>query len=87
MTKNSKVMSNQPVPPPPKSHSKGTKGVPVSLSDSTNLTKKPASELVLINFRVTPEFRRELKGEALARDITVSELLQRMYACWCEHHQ
>lgn len=84
-SKNSKGTAPPLAPPPPKPASRGTKGAPERLPTSGNLTKTPASGTVLINFRVSPEFRKELKGEALELDMTVSELLRKMYDCWKTH--
>lgn len=44
---------------------------------SNNLERKEAGETVLINFRVSPEVRRELKSLALNEDITMTEVLMR----------
>jgi hypothetical protein len=64
---------------PPPTKPKGTKGSPVHIEPSANLSKKGAAEGVLINFRVSPEFRREFKAEAVDKDISMTELLYRAY--------
>ena len=65
----------------------GTKGSPIPDADtSNNLTKKDAGELVGMNFKVPPEFRREFKGYANDHDMKMLELLQNAYEFYKEHH-
>lgn len=82
-TKGSPNSLSVPSAPPKKG---GTKKMPSKVSSSGNLTKASSSETVLVNFRISPEFRRDLKGEALDKDTTMTELLHRMYAFWKEHN-
>lgn len=81
------------IAPPPKraeptpqenSQKSNTASKPASakVGNSTNLTKTPSGETVLISFRSTPEFRKELKATALYLDITVTELVHKMFDFW-----
>lgn len=68
-------------PPPPRKTAK-TKGSPTNLQRSNNLNKESTGEMVLINFRVTPEFRKELKLEAMDKGISMTDLFYKMFSLW-----
>lgn len=86
MAKNTKGLATDYIaPPPPKPNN--TKGTAEKIEPSANLSKKAAAEDVLINFRVSPEFRREFKAEAVDKDISMTELLYRAYALYKKSKQ
>ncbi len=64
---------------PPKS----TKGEPVQ-EPSATLTR--SDELVALNFKVSPDFRREFRTYASERDISMVELLKDAYSEYREKH-
>ena len=65
----------------------GTKGAPLPEADtSNNLSKRDVGGLVGLNFKVSPEFRREFKGYANDNDMKMLELLQNAYEFYKEHH-
>jgi len=65
---------------------KSTKGQPSTHLSSTNLSKRPAGKKVILNFEVTPEFKRQFKMEATANDMSMLELFKQMYDLWKEQH-
>lgn len=68
---------------PPK---RSTKGNP-PVESGSNLDRKNSQDLVNLNFKMTLEFRREFKGYANDRDITIKELLQRCFEFYKENHK
>ena len=84
MTKSTKKTSLSISSPPTKR--KSSKQFPVTTKASNNLTKASSSNTILINFRVSAEFRRELKTEAVSNDISMTELLHRMFDLWKEQN-
>ena len=62
---------------------KGTKGEPVQ-EPSATLTR--SDELVALNFKVSPDFRREFRTYASERDISMVELLKDAYREYREKH-
>lgn len=68
--------------PPLKKNTKGTpppstKGAPPALNEVSvsNLTKLEAASDVPLNFKVPPEFRRDMKGYATEKDLSMKEVL------------
>lgn len=61
------------IPPPQRSN----KGTPPALVAATpnNLDRPESGALVPLNFRVTPEFRRELKAFAVANDLSMLDIM------------
>ena len=51
-----------------------------------NLEKAPPLESETLNFKVTSEFKREYKGYAVSRGMTMIELLQQSYRLYKERH-
>ena len=86
VTKSTKGTPVPLAPPPPLNRNSSTKGSPEDLIPSRNLSKEPSTENVPLNFKVPPEFRRELKMEAADRGMSMTSLLLEMYAYWKKHH-
>lgn len=66
-----------------KPKAKGTKGAPPQVP-SQNLTKDDESNMVGLNFKTPPAFRKEFKGYALDRDLTMNELLLKCFSFYKE---
>lgn len=86
VTKSTKGTPVPLAPPPPPNRNSSTKGSPEELIPSRNLSKEPSTENVPLNFKVPPEFRRELKMEAADRGMSMTSLLLEMYEYWKKHH-
>jgi hypothetical protein len=70
------------VPPP-----KTKREAPPSLEQTPqNLEKTPPLETETLNFKVTSELKREYKGYAVSRGMTMVELLQQSYQLFKERH-
>ncbi len=72
------IMAKPKIKPP-----RGTKGEPVQ-EPSATLTR--SDELVALNFKVSPDFRREFRTYASERDISMVELLKDAYREYREKH-
>lgn len=66
-----------------KPNKRPTKGAPPQINApqdaSHNLQKPEAGELVPMNFKVSPEFKKEFKGFANDHDLTMVDLLKAAY--------
>ncbi len=69
----------KPTIKPPKS----TKGEPVQEPSATLMR---SDELVALNFKVSPDFRREFRTYASERDVSMIELLKDAYREYREKH-
>jgi len=59
---------------------KSSKGQPPKEENSSNnLEKKPKKERVALNFSVDADFRKALKSVALEEEISMVELLKKMF--------
>ncbi|MDJ1498807.1 hypothetical protein QNI19_38110 [Cytophagaceae bacterium DM2B3-1] len=77
------AQSKTTIGPPPGKDSKVRKKpvLPVEeIQPSQNLHKESPSELVQLKFDVTADFRKEIKLYATERDMSMKELLEKMYA-------
>lgn len=64
---------NKGTPPPPRFDAKGT---PPSLEErSHNLSKRNSDRIVLINFKATEEFRKELKIYATELGMSITDVI------------
>lgn len=72
--------------PGPK-NTKKTKGTPpIETISSENLHKPSTSQKVALNFLVDTEFRKSLKAYALENDMSMVDLLQKMFDFYKDHH-
>lgn len=72
--------------PKPK-NTKRTKGTPPKETISSENLHKPTSEQkVALNFLVASDFRKSLKAYALENDVSMVELLRRMFEFYKENH-
>lgn len=70
------------VPPP-----KTKREPPPALQERpANLEKTPPLETETLNFKATSELKREYKGYAASRGMTMVELLQRGFELYKERH-
>ena len=68
-------------------NNKRTKGTPPKETiSSENLHKPGTGEKAALNFLVDVEFRKSLKAYALENDMTMVDLLKKMYDFYKEHH-
>lgn len=70
-------MAQTPPPPPNKKTTKGTP--PLEITASSNLNKSNEGDLVPMNFKVTKEFKKEFRSEAMELEITMTDLLKKMF--------
>ena len=64
---------------PPKRNKTG-KGTPPPLNETNNNLKKVSDDTwVTLNFRVSPEFRKEFKQCALDKDLSMNQLLKELF--------
>ena len=52
---------------------------------SSKPPNKPGANGVALNFRVSPEFKRDFKVAAAKHDITQSQLLREAFRLWQQH--
>lgn len=69
---------------------KPTKGIPPTTATAApvvgNNTMKPeAGELVPLNFKTDPEFRKEFKSFAVMHDMSMVDLLKESFAFYKQH--
>ena len=69
--------------PPPKIKREAP---PVLEQTPQNLEKKPPLETETLNFKVTSELKREYKGYAVSRGMTMVELLQQSFQLYKQRH-
>ncbi|MCB1806604.1 MAG: hypothetical protein KDJ99_16085 [Candidatus Competibacteraceae bacterium] len=68
------------IPAPKNVKAKSKKGPPPPPQEVTdNLQKPDSGDMVPLNFRVPPDFRREFKSYAVAHDMSMVELLKRAF--------
>lgn len=70
-----------------KPSAKGTPPTPATPSPvvGNNTTKPEAGELVPLNFKTDPEFRKEFKSFAVMHDMSMVELLRASFAFYKQH--
>lgn len=56
-----------------------------SVKQSSNTSKREAGEKVDLNFKVSPEFKREFRLWAASHDITQKETLERAFELLKKH--
>jgi len=72
--------------PSPKNNKK-TKGTPPKeIISSENLHKPASGQKVALNFLVDTEFRKSLKAYALENDMSMVNLLKKMFEFYKEQH-
>jgi predicted HicB family RNase H-like nuclease len=55
-------------------------------SSEPEITKERSNEFVNLNFKVSPEVRRQLKQYAANHDLSLKEVFEAAIAYYMEHH-
>lgn len=55
-------------------------------SPEPEITKERSNEFVNLNFKVSPEVRRQLKQYAAKHDLSLKEVFEAAIAYYMEHH-
>lgn len=80
-------MSTKIAPPPPKRASRLAVQPPLPLQAPDNLTKPTdQGKLQDLNFKVSPDFHIQFKGEATLRGMSMKEFLEACFLCYTEKH-
>ena len=70
-------MAEAPKPPKKTTTSKGNP--PAEIETSANLNKANEGDLVPLNFKITKEFKKDFRNEALEEEITMTEFLKKIF--------
>jgi hypothetical protein len=67
------------MPPPPKKKKHGTKGTPPDATTG-NLKQPSNGEMVNLNFKVPPDFKRDFKTFCTEHDLKMKDALMEMFS-------